>query len=66
VISEGFLTSCMTDYLTQDEDTRTFVVTMFFICYAIPLGFIIYFYSQIVSHVIIHEHNLREQVGNNT
>uniref|UniRef100_A0A170VWS2 Opsin-2 like n=1 Tax=Triatoma infestans TaxID=30076 RepID=A0A170VWS2_TRIIF len=25
------------------------------------MSLIIYFYTQIVSHVIIHEHNLREQ-----
>ncbi|KAL1129078.1 hypothetical protein AAG570_013609, partial [Ranatra chinensis] len=60
-VPEGFLTSCTFDYLTRDEDIRNFTAVMFVICYCIPLGLVIYFYSQIVSHVIIHEHNLREQ-----
>ncbi|KAE8573768.1 opsin, ultraviolet-sensitive [Halyomorpha halys] len=60
-VPEGFLTSCSFDYLTRSEEIRNWVAVMFVICYCLPLGLIIYFYSQIVSHVIIHEHNLREQ-----
>ncbi|XP_073968777.1 rhodopsin 3 isoform X2 [Rhodnius prolixus] len=60
-VPEGFLTSCTFDYLTPTSEIRNFVTVMFFICYVFPMSLIIYFYSQIVSHVIIHEHNLREQ-----
>ncbi|XP_014243083.1 opsin, ultraviolet-sensitive [Cimex lectularius] len=60
-VPEGFLTSCTFDYLTQTDEIRSWVATMFAICYVIPLSLVIYFYSQMVSHVIIHEHNLREQ-----
>lgn len=36
---------------------------MFTVCYVIPMSFIIYFYSQIVSHVVAHEKALKAQVG---
>ncbi|KAF6207755.1 hypothetical protein GE061_016203 [Apolygus lucorum] len=60
-VPEGYLTSCSFDYLTPKEDIRNFTGIMFIICYVVPLSLVIYFYAQIVSHVIIHEHNLREQ-----
>ncbi|CAB0002283.1 unnamed protein product [Nesidiocoris tenuis] len=60
-VPEGFLTSCSFDYLTPTDEIRNWVAVMFVICYVIPLSLVIYFYAQIVSHVIIHEHNLREQ-----
>lgn len=58
---EGFLTTCTFDYLTDTDDTRNFVATIFTFSYVIPMTLIIYYYSQIVSHVVNHEKSLREQ-----
>ncbi|KAK0181981.1 hypothetical protein PV327_000156 [Microctonus hyperodae] len=58
---EGYLTSCTFDYITDASDIRYFVGTIFTFSYAIPMTLIIYYYSQIVSHVISHEKSLREQ-----
>lgn len=60
--SEGYLTSCTFDYLTDSFDTRLFVGTIFTFSYFIPMSLIIFFYSQICSHVFSHEKALREQV----
>lgn len=60
-VPEGFLTSCTFDYLTDSPETRYFVATIFTFSYCIPMTLIIYYYSQIVSHVIEHEKSLREQ-----
>ncbi|PNF37095.1 Opsin, ultraviolet-sensitive [Cryptotermes secundus] len=60
-VPEGFLTSCSFDYLTTTPENQFFVVTIFIFSYALPMSLIIYFYSQIVSHVVNHEKTLREQ-----
>ncbi|XP_039285228.1 opsin, ultraviolet-sensitive [Nilaparvata lugens] len=60
-VPEGYLTSCSFDYLTKSESIQYWVGTMFVICYCIPMSLIIYYYSQIVSHVVNHEKALREQ-----
>ncbi|XP_075225419.1 rhodopsin 3 [Lycorma delicatula] len=60
-VPEGYLTSCSFDYLTRNESTQYWVAVMFVICYCIPMTLIIYFYSQIVSHVINHEKALKQQ-----
>lgn len=60
-VPEGFLTSCSFDYLTDSNETRIFVATIFTFSYCIPMTLIIYYYSQIVSHVVNHEKALREQ-----
>ncbi|XP_069687169.1 opsin, ultraviolet-sensitive-like isoform X2 [Periplaneta americana] len=60
-VPEGFLTSCSFDYLTATPENQFFVVTIFIFSYIIPMGLIIYFYSQIVNHVVNHEKALREQ-----
>ncbi|KAI5695037.1 hypothetical protein M8J75_009891 [Diaphorina citri] len=60
-VPEGYLTSCTFDYLTPTESIRFYVLFMFIICYCIPMGMIINFYSQIVGHVFSHEKALREQ-----
>lgn len=59
--AEGFLTSCTFDYLTDSFDNHLFVGTLFTFSYCIPMLLIIYFYSQIVSHVFRHEKELRAQ-----
>lgn len=60
-VPEGFLTSCTFDYLTATPENKFFVVTIFLFSYILPMSLIIYFYSQIVSHVVNHEKTLREQ-----
>lgn len=60
-VPEGFLTSCSFDYLTDTNEIRIFVATIFTFSYCIPMILIIYYYSQIVSHVVNHEKALREQ-----
>nr|WIU64933.1 UVS opsin [Gonodactylaceus falcatus] len=60
-VPEGFLTTCSMDYLTDDENTRSFVACIFFFAYIVPGSFIIYFYSQIFSHVSAHEKAMKEQ-----
>ncbi|XP_055689643.1 opsin, ultraviolet-sensitive-like [Lutzomyia longipalpis] len=60
-VPEGYLTSCSFDYLTDTFDNHLFVGAIFVCSYMIPMSMIIYFYSQIVSHVVNHEKTLREQ-----
>lgn len=60
-VPEGFLTSCTFDYLTDTFDNRMFVGTLFTFAYVIPMSLILYFYAQIVSHVVAHEKALRDQ-----
>nr|WCQ76391.1 ultraviolet sensitive opsin 2 [Ptosima undecimmaculata] len=60
-IPEGFLTQCGVDYLTRTFDNRLFVTTLFTFSYVIPMSLIIFYYSQIVTHVFHHEKALREQ-----
>nr|QWV42686.1 ultraviolet sensitive opsin 2 [Porrostoma sp. CRS 2021] len=58
---EGYLTTCSFDYLTNTFDNQMFVGVIFTFSYVIPMSLIIYFYSQIVKHVVNHEKALREQ-----
>ncbi|XP_058797459.1 opsin, ultraviolet-sensitive isoform X2 [Phymastichus coffea] len=58
---EGYLTSCTFDYLTDTDETRYFVATIFTFSYIFPMSMIIYFYSQIVGFVVNHEKALRAQ-----
>lgn len=60
-VPEGYLTSCTFDYLTDTFDNHMFVGVIFTFSYVIPMSLIIYFYSQIVSHVVNHEKALKEQ-----
>lgn len=58
---EGFLTTCTFDYITDSDDVRSFVATIFTFSYVVPMTLIIYYYSQIVGHVINHEKALKAQ-----
>lgn len=59
--AEGYLTSCSFDYLTDTFDNHLFVVVIFTFSYCLPMIAILFFYSQIVSHIFEHEKALREQ-----
>lgn len=61
LFTEGFLTSCTFDYLTDTFDNQLFVAVLFTFSYCIPMLLIIYYYSQIVKHVFSHEKALRAQ-----
>lgn len=58
-LSEGYLTSCTFDYLTNTFDTKLFVACIFTCSYVFPMSMIIYFYSGIVKQVFAHEAALR-------
>nr|APY20656.1 ultraviolet sensitive opsin [Priacma serrata] len=60
-VPEGFLTSCTFDYLMNSFDNHMFVAVIFVCSFVVPMSMIIYFYSQIVSHVVQHEKTLKEQ-----
>lgn len=60
-VPEGFLTSCTFDYLTDTDDTRSFVATIFTFSYCLPMSLIIYYYSHIVGFVVNHEKALKKQ-----
>ncbi|XP_050524580.1 opsin, ultraviolet-sensitive [Daktulosphaira vitifoliae] len=60
-VPEGYLTTCTFDYLTPTDEIKKFVATIFFFCYCVPMTFIVYYYSQIVTHVFRHEKALRDQ-----
>nr|WCQ76400.1 ultraviolet sensitive opsin 1 [Notolioon sp. CRS 2022] len=60
-VPEGYLTSCTFDYLLNTFDNHMFVAVIFVCSYVIPMSLIIYYYSQIVSHVVNHEKALKEQ-----
>ncbi|KAF4525364.1 Short Wavelength Sensitive Opsin Ultraviolet [Ephemera danica] len=60
-VPEGFLTSCTFDYLTNTMENKLFVFFIFICAYFIPMLLIMFYYSQIVGHVINHEKALKEQ-----
>nr|ADQ01811.1 opsin protein [Leptuca pugilator] len=60
-VPEGFLTTCSFDYLSEDLNTRSFVGAIFVFSYILPGMLIVYFYSQIFSHVKSHEKAMHEQ-----
>ncbi|XP_014211370.1 opsin, blue-sensitive [Copidosoma floridanum] len=59
--TEGFLTTCSIDFLTEDQDTRVFVACMFVWAYCVPMALIVYFYSQLIKSVRAHEKMLKDQ-----
>ncbi|OXU30644.1 hypothetical protein TSAR_003940 [Trichomalopsis sarcophagae] len=59
--TEGFLTTCSFDFLSDDQDTKVFVAAIFSWSYCFPMVLIIYFYSQLIKSVRRHEKMLREQ-----
>ncbi|XP_012541211.3 opsin, blue-sensitive isoform X1 [Monomorium pharaonis] len=60
-VAEGFLTTCSFDYLTDDENTRTFVTSIFVWAYVLPMSLITYFYSQLLMSIRAHIKMLRNQ-----
>lgn len=61
--SEGYLTTCSFDFLTQDQTTRSFNIAIFGYAYALPMFLIVLFYFQLLGHVRQHEKMLKDQVS---
>nr|QPZ55120.1 BRh2 [Eumaeus atala] len=60
-VPEGFLTTCSFDYLTDDSDTKIFVLSCCVWSYFIPIIILCYYYFQLFGAVRNHEKMLREQ-----
>lgn len=60
-VPEGNLTACGTDYLSKDWWSRSYILVYGFFVYFLPLFLIIYSYYYILSTVVAHEKNMREQ-----
>ena len=58
---EGQLITCSYEYISDDMNTKTFVMFTLFTNYIAPISVAIFFYSQIVMAVVSHEKALREQ-----
>lgn len=61
--SEGFLTTCSVDFLSDDADTKVFIGSMFAWAYCTPMSIIIYNYWNLLKAVRTHEKMLKEQVS---
>ncbi|XP_034250430.1 opsin-3 [Thrips palmi] len=60
-VPEGFLTSCSFDFLTDGDETRFFMATIFTWAYAIPVTLISIFYSKLFGKVREHSAMLAAQ-----
>lgn len=59
--TEGFLSTCSFDYLSDSFDNKFFVTVLFTFAYVIPMMLIIFYYSLICKHVFSHEKALKAQ-----
>lgn len=60
-IPEGFLTTCSFDFLTDNDDTRVFVASIYGWAYCLPMFLISMFYWKLFKHVRGHEKMLKDQ-----
>ena len=60
-LSEGQLITCSYEYMSDDWNTKSFVMFTLFTNYIAPISIAIFFYSQIVMAVVSHEKALRDQ-----
>jgi len=58
---EGLFMTCSYDFLTEDWNHKSYVLYAFIANYALPMVVVIFFYSQIVKAVVVHEAALRAQ-----
>lgn len=58
---EGLFMTCSYDYMTEDWNTKTFILYAFIFNYCVPMLAVIFFYSQIAQAVFLHEAALRNQ-----
>jgi r-opsin len=60
-VPEGNMTACGTDYLSQDNLSRSYLVAYGIFVYFLPLFTIVYSYFFILQAVAAHEKNMRDQ-----
>lgn len=58
---EGLFMTCSYDYMTEDWNTKTFIIYAFVFNYCLPMAAVIFFYSQIAQSVFQHEAAMKEQ-----
>ena len=61
LLPEGQLITCSYEYISEDWNTKSFVMFTLVTNYIAPITIAIFFYSQIVMAVVNHEKALREQ-----
>ncbi|XP_027213275.2 compound eye opsin BCRH1-like [Penaeus vannamei] len=60
-IPEGILDSCSFDYLTRDDNLRSYGISIFVFDFCVPLFTIVFSYISIVKAIFAHEAAMREQ-----
>lgn len=58
---EGLFMTCSYDYLSEDWNRKSYLLYAFICNYALPMTVVIFFYSQIVKAVVVHEAALKAQ-----
>ena len=58
---EGLFLTCSYDFLSEDWNSKSYVLYAFINNYVLPLLLVIFFYSQIVRAVVVHEAALKAQ-----
>jgi r-opsin len=61
-VPEGFLTSCTFDYISQDQNTRTFIMLMIIFGFILPVFTMAVFYTLIFIHIRKHTSVLRTNI----
>lgn len=61
VLLSGILDSCSFDYLSRDNNLRSFGICIFIFDYCIPLFIIVCAYIFIVKAIVAHEKAMRDQ-----
>lgn len=57
----GILDSCSFDYLTRDDNLRSYGISIFVFDFCVPLFTIVFSYISIVKAIFAHEAAMREQ-----
>lgn len=58
---EGLLITCSYDYIKKDWTNKSFILYVIITHFYIPMGFVIFFYTQIAKAVFSHEAEMRAQ-----
>ena len=58
---EGLFMTCSYDYLSEDWNRKSFILYAFIFNYCFPMLVVIFYYTQIVRAVVVHESALKSQ-----
>ena len=58
---EGLFMTCSYDYLSEDWNRKSFILHAFIFNYCFPMLMVIFYYTQIVRAVVVHESALKSQ-----